>query len=385
MTALQDTATAWMNDEHQMLDDAFARFLDQEIAPDYEDWVEAGAVARTAWTATGAGGFLCPAVPEAYGGVGGTFAHDAVITRRLGLAGFDHFGIALHSSIVTPYIQHYGSADQKARWLPKLVSGELVGAIAMTEPGAGSDLQAVKTSAVKDGNQYVINGSKTFITNGQLANLIIVVAKTDPAAGAKGTSLFIVETETVDGFRRGRNLDKIGFKGNDTSELFFDDVRVPADALLGPEEGQGFYQLMEQLPQERLLVAVQAMAAVERALALTLDYVKDRKAFGKRILDFQNTQFKLAELKTEATIGQTFVNDCIAKLDAGTLDQVTASMAKYWCTDLQMKVMDECLQFFGGYGYMTEYPISRLYADARVQRIYAGTNEIMKVLIARSL
>jgi len=385
VTALHETAPEWMTDEHRLLDDAFARFLEREIAPDYESWVEAGSVTHEAWTKTGAGGFLCPAMPEEYGAAGGTFAHEAVIIRRLGLAGFDHFGIALHSAIVAPYILHYGSEDQKSRWLPGLVSGERVGAIAMTEPDAGSDLQAVKTTAVRDGNHYVINGSKTFITNGQLANTIVVVAKTDPAAGAKGTSLFVVETDKVEGFRRGRNLDKLGFKGNDTSELFFDDVRVPADALLGPEEGRGFYQLMEQLPQERLLVAVQAMASIERALDLTLEYVKERKAFGKRVLDFQNTQFKLAELKTEATIGQTFVNDCIAKLDAGTLDTVTASMAKYWCTDLQMKTMDECLQFFGGYGYMTEYPISRLYADARVQRIYAGTNEIMKVLIARSL
>ena len=376
---------AWMSDELTMLDDAFSRFLEREIAPDYEAWVEAGCVAREAWEKTGAGGFLCSGMPEEYGAAGGTFAHESVIIRRLGLAGFDHFGIALHSAIVAPYIKHYGSQEQKERWLPKLASGEMIGAIAMTEPGAGSDLQAIRTSAVRDGNHYRISGAKTFITNGQLANLIIVVAKTDPAAGSKGISLFVLETDGAEGFRRGRNLDKLGFKGNDTSELFFDDVRVPADALLGPEEGRGFYQLMEQLPQERLLVAVQAMAAIERALALTLDYVKERQAFGKRILDFQNTQFKLAELKTEATIGQVFVNDCIARHVAGELDGTTASMAKYWTTDLQSKVTDQCLQFFGGYGYMNEYPISRLYADARVQRIYAGTNEIMKVLIARSL
>ncbi|WP_067221599.1 acyl-CoA dehydrogenase family protein [Stappia indica] len=374
-----------MSDELTMLDDAFSRFLEREIAPDYEAWVEAGCVTREAWEKTGAGGFLCSGMPEEYGAAGGTFAHESVIIRRLGLAGFDHFGIALHSAIVAPYIKHYGSQEQKERWLPKLASGEMIGAIAMTEPGAGSDLQAIRTSAVRDGNHYRISGAKTFITNGQLANLIIVVAKTDPAAGSKGVSLFVLETDGADGFRRGRNLDKLGFKGNDTSELFFDDVRVPADALLGPEEGRGFYQLMEQLPQERLLVAVQAMAAIERALALTLDYVKERQAFGKSILDFQNTQFKLAELKTEATIGQVFVNDCIARHVAGELDGTTASMAKYWTTDLQTKVTDQCLQFFGGYGYMNEYPISRLYADARVQRIYAGTNEIMKVLIARSL
>lgn len=385
MNVLNAGTPAWMNDELTMLDDAFARFLEREIAPDYEAWVEAGCVTRAAWEKTGAGGFLCSGMPEEYGAAGGTFAHESVIIRRLGLAGFDHFGIALHSAIVAPYIKHYGSQEQKERWLPKLASGEMIGAIAMTEPGAGSDLQAIRTSAVRDGNHYRISGAKTFITNGQLANLIIVVAKTDPAAGSKGVSLFVLETEGAEGFRRGRNLDKLGFKGNDTSELFFDDVRVPADALIGPEEGRGFYQLMEQLPQERLLVAVQAMAAIERALTLTLDYVKERQAFGKRVLDFQNTQFKLAELKTEATIGQVFVNDCIARHVAGELDGTTASMAKYWTTDLQSKVMDECLQFFGGYGYMNEYPISRLYADARVQRIYAGTNEIMKVLIARSL
>jgi acyl-CoA dehydrogenase len=385
LNVLNAGTPAWMNDELTMLDDAFARFLEREIAPDYEAWVEDGCVTREAWEKTGAGGFLCSGMPEEYGAAGGTFAHESVIIRRLGLAGFDHFGIALHSAIVAPYIKHYGSPEQKERWLPKLASGEMIGAIAMTEPGAGSDLQAIRTSAVRDGNQYRISGAKTFITNGQLANLIIVVAKTDPAAGSKGVSLFVLETDGAEGFRRGRNLDKLGFKGNDTSELFFDDVRVPADALLGPEEGRGFYQLMEQLPQERLLVAVQAMAAIERALTLTLDYVKERQAFGKRILDFQNTQFKLAELKTEATIGQVFVNDCIARHVAGELDGTTASMAKYWTTDLQSKVTDQCLQFFGGYGYMNEYPISRLYADARVQRIYAGTNEIMKVLIARSL
>ncbi|ADZ71664.1 acyl-CoA dehydrogenase family protein [Polymorphum gilvum] len=385
MSVLDVAAPAWLDEDCSLLDDAFARFLAQEVAPDYESYVENGKVTPELWRKTGEAGFLCPAVPEEYGGAGGSFAHDSVIIHRLGVDGFDHFGIALHSAIVAPYIQHYGSQEQKQRWLPGLVAGTSIGAIAMTEPGAGSDLQGIKTTARKDGNHYVINGSKTFITNGQLANLIIVVAKTDPSLGAKGVSLLVVETDKVEGFRRGRNLDKIGLKGNDTSELFFEDVRVPADALLGAEEGRGFYQLMEQLPQERLLVACQAMAAIERALTVTLDYVKERKAFGKAILDFQNTQFKLAELKTEATIGRVFVNDCIARHIAGGLDSVTASMAKYWTTDLQCKVMDECLQLHGGYGYMNEYPIARLYADARVQRIYAGTNEIMKVLIARSL
>ncbi len=385
VTALNVPAPAWMNEELRLLDDAFATFLEREIAPSYEAWVEAGCVSREAWRTTGENGFLCAALPEEYGGGGGSFAHEAVIINRLGVAGFDHFGIALHSAIVAPYILHYGTEEQKRRLLPRLASGEMIGAIAMTEPGGGSDLQAVRTTAVRQGNHYRINGAKTFITNGQLANLVIVVAKTDPSQGAKGISLFAVETEGAEGFRRGRNLDKLGLKGNDTSELFFDDLEVPADALIGTEEGKGFYQLMEQLPQERLIVGVQAMAAIERALTLTIDYVKERKAFGQRVIDFQNTQFRLAELKTEATIGRVFVNDCIARLIAGTLDSVTASMAKYWTSDLQCKVMDECLQLFGGYGYMTEYPISRLYADARVQRIYAGTNEIMKLLIARSL
>ena len=275
--------------------------------------------------------------------------------------------------------------EQKQRWLPKMATGEYIAAIAMTEPGAGSDLQGVRTSARRDGNHYVINGSKTFITNGQLANLIIVVTKTDPSAGAKGTSLFIVETDQVDGFRRGRNLDKVGMKSNDTSELFFDDVRVPADALLGPEEGQGFVQLMQQLPQERLLIAIYAIARIERALTVTLDYVKQRKAFGKSIIDFQNSQFVLAECKTEATIARVFVDNCIERHINGGLDATTASMAKYWLTDLQCKIIDRCLQLHGGYGYMDEYPISRMYRDARVERIYGGSNEIMKVLIARSL
>lgn len=385
MTVLSVPNPAWKDEEIVMLEDASTRFFEREVAPDYENWVEAGCVTRAAWEKAGEAGLLCAAVPEEYGGAGGTFAHEGVITHVLGEMGFDHFGIALHSAIVAPYILHYGSEDQKKRWLPKLATGEMIGAIAMTEPGTGSDLQGVRTTAKKDGNHYVINGQKTFITNGQLSNLIVVVAKTDPAAGSKGTSLFVVETDEVEGFRRGRNLDKIGLKGNDTSELFFDDVRIPADCLIGAEEGRGFYQLMEQLPQERLLVAVQAMAMIERALTVTIDYVKERKAFGKRVIDFQNTQFKLAELKTEATIAKVFVNDCIARHIKGEFDAVTASMAKYWLTDLQCKVVDECLQLHGGYGYMNEYPIARMYQDARVQKIYAGTNEIMKVLIARSL
>jgi acyl-CoA dehydrogenase len=284
-----------------------------------------------------------------------------------------------------PYIESYGSEDQKKRWLPKLTSGEYIGAIAMTEPGAGSDLQGVKTTARRVGNQYVVNGAKTFITNGQTANFIIVVTKTNPTQGAKGTSLIIVETDDAEGFVRGRNLEKVGLEAADTSELFFDDVKVPTSNLLGAEEGRGFYQLMEKLPQERLQIAVQGVAMIERALGVTIDYVKQRKTFGRPILDNQAVQFKLAECKTEATVAKVFLNHCVELHLQGKLDAATASMAKYWITDLQCKIIDECLQLHGGYGYMDEYPIARMFKDARVQRIYGGANEIMKILIARTL
>ncbi|MGE0845964.1 MAG: acyl-CoA dehydrogenase family protein [Flavobacteriaceae bacterium] len=385
MSALDVAAPAWMNDELEMLAEHAGRFMERELVPDFDKWVEDGIVPRSAWEKAGEAGLLCAAMPEEYGGAGGSFAHESIITHQLGMHGVDHFGIALHSAIVAPYILHHGTEEQKKSLLPRLASGELIGAIAMTEPAAGSDLQGVRTTARKDGNGYVISGQKTFITNGQNANLIVVVAKTDPSAGAKGTSLFLVETDGADGFERGRNLDKIGLSGNDTSELFFNEVRVPADALLGTEEGKGFYQLMNELPQERLLIAVQAMARIERALAVTLDYVKERKAFGKAVIDFQNTQFKLAECKTEATVGRVFTDHCIAQHLEGKLGAVEASMAKYWTTDLQCRIIDECLQLHGGYGYMNEYPIARMYKDARVERIYGGTNEIMKLLIARSL
>ncbi|PTE07188.1 acyl-CoA dehydrogenase family protein [Mesorhizobium helmanticense] len=376
---------AWAADEVGMLYDMASRFMSEEIAPRYDEFEKNEMVDRESWLKAGAAGLLCASMPEQYGGSGGTFAHESAIIEAIGHVGVDGFGISLHNSIVAPYILHYGSEEQKKKWLPKLATGELIGAIAMTEPGAGSDLQGVKTRAEKDGNQYKLNGSKTFITNGQLANFIIVVTKTDPDKGAKGTSLIVVETDELDGFERGRNLDKIGLKANDTSELFFNDVRVPTSNLLGHEEGQGFIQLMQQLPQERLQIGTGAIAMIERALALTIEYVKERKAFGKAIIDFQNTQFKLAELKTEATIGRVFYNDCVARHINGGLDPVTASMAKYWLSDLQGKVVDECLQLHGGYGYMNEYPIARMFRDARVQRIYGGTNEIMKLLIGRSL
>ena len=385
MTDLNLPTPDWMDEELVMLQDMAANFYQTECAPHYERFEEQGKFDREVWLKAGEMGLLGAEVPENYGGPGGNFAHDAVIAIEANKAGIDGFGGPLHNAIVIPYIIHYGSEEQKQHWLPKLVSGELIGAIAMTEPGAGSDLQGVKTTAVKDGNHYVLNGQKTFITNGQLANLIIVVAKTDPKGGAKGTSLMVVETDEVEGFRHGRNLDKIGLKSNDTSELFFDEVRLPASALLGAEEGEGFVQLMQQLPQERLLIAVQAMGRIERALSETITYVKDRKAFGKAVIDFQNTQFKLAECKTEATIAKVFVNDCVGKLIKGELSTETASMAKYWLTDLQCKIIDECLQLHGGYGYMNEYPIARMYRDARVERIYGGTNEIMKLVIGRGL
>jgi acyl-CoA dehydrogenase len=375
----------WKTEDVAMLQDMAQKFLETEILPEYDGYEKNEIVDRSAWEKAGAAGLLCASMPEEYGGAGGTYAHESAIAEAIGHVGVDGFGIALHNAIVAPYILHYGSEEQKRKWLPKMATGELIGAIAMTEPGAGSDLQGVRTRAERDGNQYRINGSKTFITNGQNANLIVVVTKTEPSQGAKGTSLIVVETGEAEGFQRGRNLDKIGLKANDTSELFFNDVRVPTANLLGHEEGQGFVQLMQQLPQERLLIGAQAIAMIERALAVTVAYVKERKAFGKAIIDFQNTQFKLAELKTEATVGRTFYDDCVARHLDGGLDAVTASMCKLWLTDLQCKVVDECLQLFGGYGYMNEYPIARMFRDARVQRIYGGTNEVMKLLIARSL
>jgi acyl-CoA dehydrogenase len=385
MDVLNIAPSTWMTDELTLLEDQVRRFIAAEYVPHLERWNEEGIYEREVWNKAGAAGLLCPSVPEEYGGPGGTFAHEAVIGRELSLAGFDSFGAGLHSGIVAPYILHYGTDEQKRRWLPKLVTGELVGAIAMSEPGTGSDLQRVRTTARKSGNGYVLNGSKTFITNGQHANLIIVVAKTDPAAGAKGVSLMVVETGNAMGFRRGRKLKKLGLDAADTSELFFEDVMLPAESLLGTEEGQGFAQLMSDLPRERLIVAVHAQAMIERALALTIDYVKQREAFGKKIMEFQNTQFVLAECKSEATIARVFHDHCIERYLRGQLDTVTASMAKYWITERQGKIIDRCLQLFGGYGYMEEFPISRMYRDARVMRIYAGTNEIMKLLIARSL
>jgi acyl-CoA dehydrogenase len=385
MGVLQVQAAAWMNEDLQIFDGAARKFLERECLPHSEKWIKQQHVDRAVWRKAGEAGLLCASTPEEYGGAGGSFAHEAVIIDHLGKLGIDGWGITLHNAIVAPYIYHCGTEEQKRRWLPRLASGELVSAIAMTEPGTGSDLQSVKTTARRDGNHYVINGSKTFITNGGTANFVIVVAKTDPTQGSRGISLVVVETDEVEGFRRGRVLDKIGQKANDTAELFFDEVRVPTANLIGEGEGQGFVQLMQQLPQERLIIALQAMAVIERALEHTISYVKERKAFGKVLLDFQNTQFKLAECKTEATVAKVFCNHATGLLLEKKLDPFMASMAKLWLTEVQCRVVDECLQLHGGYGYMNEYPIARMYADSRVQKIYGGTNEIMKLLIARGL
>ena len=387
MNVLNSPEPDFMKEEEIVLfSDSVAKWIDEHAPQEkFQQWIAESSVPRGLWNAAGDAGLLGLSLPEEDGGFGGDYRHEVVLMRQLGWKGADHFGVSLHNAIVMPYIWHYGTAEQKARWLPRLQSGELVGAIAMTEPGAGSDLQGVKTTAVKQGDHYVLNGSKTFITNGQLANFIIVVAKTDPAEGAKGTSLICLETDGAEGFERGRNLHKIGMEANDTSELFFNDVKVPLENAIGGTEGMGFVQLMQQLPQERLNIAVQGVAAAERGLQETLAYVKERKAFGKRVIDFQNTQFKLAEIKTKLTIAKVFVDHCIGLHLKGQLDAATASMAKYWVTDIQGETIDEMLQLFGGYGYMTEYPIAQLYKDARVQRIYGGTNEIMKLLIARTL
>jgi long-chain-acyl-CoA dehydrogenase len=377
--------SSWMTEEHRMFYDSAVRFMKDRWAPRDEDWRKAGMIEREAWNEAGAAGFLCASMPEEYGGGGGDFGHEAVLVLAQGAAQVSGFGGSLHSGIVAPYILHYGTEEQKKRWLPKLASGEMVGAIAMTEPGTGSDLQGVRTAAVKEGDIYRLSGSKTFITNGQHANLVIVVCKTDRDKGAHGTSLLVVETDGAVGFRRGRNLDKIGMDAQDTSELFFDDVMVPAANLLGGAEGMGFVQLMQELPQERLLVALAGMATMELAMSETLAYTKERKAFGKPIFQFQNTRFKLAECQATVLAARAMVDAAMVAHLQGKLSVEHAALLKYWITDQQCKVVDECLQLFGGYGYMKEYPIARMWADSRVQRIYGGTNEIMKELASRFL
>lgn len=373
--------------DHEAFRDSFRRFMDREIAPHHAQWEEQGYVDREVWNKAGANGFLCMTMPEDFGGAGADKLYSVVQMEELSRAGFSGIGYGLHSEIVAPYILHYGTDEQKRKYLPRLASGQMVGAIAMTEPAAGSDLQGVKSTALRqpDGG-YLLNGSKTFITNGWHADLVIVVAKTNPEAGAKGTSLLLVERGTP-GFEKGKRLKKLGLKAQDTSELFFDNVRLGADALLGGPamENRGFICLMEQLPWERLQIAIGAVAAAQAAIDWTVAYVKERKVFGQPVAAYQNTRYTLAEAQTEVQVARVFVDKCTELLLDNRLDTATASMAKYWCSDLQCKVMDECLQLHGGYGFMWEYPITRAYADARVQRIYGGTNEIMKEVITRAM
>ena len=380
MTAIERTL---FDSDHEIFRDTVRRFVEEEIAPFHAQWEKDGKISRDAWLKAGELGLLCASMPEEYGGGGGERTYSVILLEELARAGATGPGFGLHSEIVAPYINRYGSEEQKRKFLPKMAKGEMIGAIAMTEPGTGSDLQGVRTTALKDGNELVINGSKTFITNGEMSDVVIVVAKTDPDAGAKGISLVLVEAER-EGFRKGRNLEKIGLKAQDTSELFFDDVRVPMTNLLG-EEGKGFVYLMQELAWERLQLSISAVANTEAAVEWTIDYTKQREAFGQPIHDFQNTRFKLAEAKTQATVARTFVDKLIALMLEDKLDAETAAMAKWWTSDTQCKVIDDCLQLHGGYGYMWEFPIARAWADARIQRIYAGTNEIMKEIIGRSL
>ncbi|WP_230413530.1 acyl-CoA dehydrogenase family protein [Undibacterium umbellatum] len=375
---------SWMTPELETFRDAVRRFVDAEVTPHQERWKKQQHVDRDIWDKGGAMGLLLADIPEEYGGSGGSFAHQSVVFEELTYAGDMAFGIHVHA-IVAHYILNQGTEEQKKKYLPKLASGEMIAAIAMSEPGAGSDLKGIRTTARREGDSYVINGSKTFISNGYMADLVVVVTKTDPEAGAKGTSLIMVETKDCPGYRVGRILEKIGQKGQDTCELFFDDVRVPLDRVLGGVEGKGFTQLMTELPYERTILGVSGVAAIERALDLTITHTRERKAFGQALIEMQNTRFVLAEIKTEATIARTFIDRCIVDMMEGRMDTELASMAKYWISDLQCKVIDQCLQLFGGYGYMLEYPIAQMYVDARVQRIYGGANEIMKEIISRNL
>jgi acyl-CoA dehydrogenase len=377
-----------MDDEMGLLQDAAAKFAAQELAPHAMRWEKQRLVDREAWLKAGEAGLLCASIPEEFGGGGGTLGHDITIYQELFRAGVGPgFGVgySVSSCLVAHYILAYGTDEQKRRWLPGMANGTIVAAIAMTEPGGGSDLQSVRTVAAPVADGYAISGSKTYISNGQTADLVIVVVKSDPAAGAKGISLLAVETDRASGFTRGRNLEKIGMHAQDTSELFFDQCFVPAENLLGGVPGNGFVQLMQQLSVERALIALASTLAMEEAIDRTVQFVRDRQMFGQRLWDFQNTQFKLAECKATATVARGFVDTAIARLIAGDLDSGTAACAKLWCTEAQARVVDECLQLFGGAGFMAEYPIARLYADARAARIYGGSNEIMKLIIARSL
>ncbi len=381
---VMDFRRSWSDEDLELFRDNVVRFVETEVVPGDEAARKNGNVGHAVWRKAGELGLLCTDIPEEYGGAGGDFRHEAVISEEMSRRALTGMSTSVHS-IVAHYFLNHGTDAQKRKYLPRLARGELVGAIAMTEPGTGSDLQAIRARADKRDGGYVINGSKTFITSGFLAGVVLVVAKTDPTQAARGTSILIVETEGCNGYRVGRVLDKIGLKAQDTSELFFDEVQVPADNLLGGQEGQGFFQLMSDLPYERLIIGVNALASMEGAYQATLDYVRERKVFGKPIADLQNTRFKLAEVATQIKVGRAFIDRCVEDLVAGTLDTATASMAKLWATEAQGRVIDECLQLFGGYGYMTEYMIARMYADCRVQRIYGGTNEIMKEVIARAL